>query len=157
MEWKAYLSFLGWPWLSDSSAQHPVPGQLPTSLEYSLFNILDVSTSFTQENRDLYRTFRGNWKSSLRSNMYNRESWWDVLPLSKMSYWEPSFLFSFPIILLFPWTPQLPLAFAQQPNTVSPPETGFSLCSGPWGFPDCRRRQEEWIKNLCFFKSSEGT
>ena len=41
------------------------------------------------------------------------------------------FPFRFSITLLFPWTPQLPLTSAQQTNTITPPETDFSLFSGP--------------------------
>lgn len=116
------------------------PGQLPTSLEFSLLRLpLIWLHFFIQKKEDLYRTFRSNRKSSIRSKMNNIESWQRVLSLKKKK--PPSFPFRLSIILLFPWTPWLPLTSIQQPNIVNSSRDAFSLCYIPWGFLGCIRRQ----------------
>lgn len=50
------------------------------------------------------------------------------------------FPYRFSITLIFPWTLQLPLASAQQPNTVTPPETGFLFVLYPL---ECSKLQEQ--------------
>lgn len=120
--------------LRPHQAQNQSPDQLPTSLRCLRLTFSGSAMSFAQKKGDLYRTLQEE-QPKIKGEQHEvmvKYCHLQDLPLGALC---PLYFLYHPTLSLD--TPAS-LASAQQPNTVTPPETDSSLCFGPWSVPTGR-------------------